>query len=91
MKTLINIRADEEVKESAQRLAKELGFPLSAVINAYLKEFIREQSLRISVEPRLRPEIGALLKKASLDYKRSRNLSPRLHEISEIKKYLHSK
>ena len=38
MKTMINIKADKEVKESAQRVAAELGLPLSTVINAYLKE-----------------------------------------------------
>jgi len=37
MKTLINIKTDRDVKISAQKLAKELGLSLSAVVNAYLK------------------------------------------------------
>lgn len=91
MKTLINIKADEEVKENAQKLAKELGLPLSAIVNAYLKEFIRAQSLRVSIEPQLRPEVGSLLKKASIDYKHKKNISPLFKTMTEAVKYLHSR
>ena len=45
MKTMINIKADKEVKESAQRVAAELGLPLSTVINAYLKELSERSSV----------------------------------------------
>jgi len=90
MKTLINIKADKEVKETAQKLARELGLPLSSVINAYLKEFIREQSLHVSIEPRIRPEVGVLLKKASIDYRHKRNISRSLRTMTAVKKYLHS-
>ena len=90
MKTLINIKADKEVKETAQKLAKELGLPLSSVINAYLKEFIRERSLHLSIEPLLRPEVGESLKKASADYRHKRNISRPLKNLSEVREYLRS-
>ena len=48
MKTLINIKTDKEVKEGAQALAQELGLPLSVVVNAYLKDFIRNRGITIS-------------------------------------------
>ena len=57
MKTMINIKTDKEVKENAQKIARELGLPLSTVINAYLKEFIRDREVSFSLEPRLRPEV----------------------------------
>lgn len=74
-KILLNIKTDREVKDRAKRLAGELGMPLSMVVNAYLKEFIRTREVRLSLEPRLRPEIGKLLKKASEDYRRRRNIA----------------
>ena len=43
MKTMINIRADKEVKENAQKIAGDLGLPLSGIINAFLKEFVRSK------------------------------------------------
>ncbi|KKT41570.1 hypothetical protein A2W54_00910 [Candidatus Giovannonibacteria bacterium RIFCSPHIGHO2_02_43_13] len=88
MKTLINVKADKEVKENAQKIAEALGLPLSSIINAYLKEFIRDQAVRFSVEPQLRPEVARLLLKASSDYKRKKNTSGIFETWTEAKKYL---
>ncbi|PJC22071.1 MAG: type II toxin-antitoxin system antitoxin, RelB/DinJ family, partial [Candidatus Yonathbacteria bacterium CG_4_9_14_0_2_um_filter_43_16] len=41
MKTaMINIKTDKAVKEEAQKLAAELGFSLSALVTASLKQFV---------------------------------------------------
>ncbi len=87
-KVLLNIKTDKEVKEEAAKIAAELGVPLSTVINAYLKEFVREKSIKISIEPRLRPEIGKLLKKASDDYKKIENTSDKFSDAEGIIGYL---
>ena len=88
MKTIINLKTDQEVKEKAQKIAKEIGLPLSAVINAYLKEFVREQSVRFSLEPEIRPEIGKLLKQASQDYKQKKNITGPFKTAKEMDAYL---
>ncbi len=53
---MINIKADREVKIKAQKLAADLGMPLSTVINAYLREFIRTKSVHFSLLPLGKPE-----------------------------------
>jgi len=88
MKTIINIKADKEVKESAQKVAADLGLPLSTVINAYLKEFIRERSVRFSIEPELRPEVEKMLLQASKDYKAGKNIVRPFRNTEEMDKYL---
>lgn len=88
MKTLINVKADKEVKEGAQKIAEELGLPLSSIVNAYLKEFIRDQAVRFSVEPQLRPVVEKLLLKASSDYKHKKNVSGIFETWAEAKNYL---
>ena len=45
MKVIINIKTEKEVKENAQRLAKELGLSLSDVLNASLRNFIRTREV----------------------------------------------
>ena len=46
MKTaVINIKTDQKIKAKAQKIAEELGFSLSAVLNAYLKKFIKEKTV----------------------------------------------
>src|SRR3990167_2244855 len=37
-KAVINFKVDVEVKKASQKLAKELGMPLSTIINSQLKE-----------------------------------------------------
>ena len=87
-KTLINIKTDTKVKKEAQKIAKELGVPLSTVVNAYLKEFVRERSVRLSLDPQPRPEVAKMLREASEDFKKGRNVSPVLVSPKEISEYL---
>ena len=90
MKTQIIIKADRVVKTQAQKTAKELGLPLSTVINAYLREFIRSQKVTFSMEPELKPEVGRLLKKASADFRKGKNVSPSFDNAQDTLDYLHS-
>ncbi len=88
MKTILNIKTDEEVKQSAQRIAKELGLPLSTVVNAYLKEFVRNREVRFSLEPQLRPEVEKLLKRAAADYRTRKNIAGPFSTAREMAAYL---
>ena len=91
MKIMVNIKTDKEVKEKAQRQARELGLPLSTVINAYLKEFIRNREVRFSLEPQLRPEVEKMLKQASEDYKMRKNISGPFASGKAMDAYLDSR
>lgn len=68
MKTVINIKADKEVKEEAQKLARELGVPLSTVINSFLKQFIREREINLSMVPRMTPYLEGLIEEAQAEW-----------------------
>lgn len=76
MKTIINIKADRETKEEAQRTAKNLGLPLSTVINAYLKQFIRSKEIYISAAPTMTAALTELIGRAEDDLQKSKNVSP---------------
>jgi addiction module RelB/DinJ family antitoxin len=90
MKTMLNVKTDKDVKEKAQKIAKGIGLPLSSVVNAYLKEFIRSTEVRFSFEPELRPEIGKLLERASKDYKNKKNIAGPFKTTREAIEYLNS-
>ncbi len=89
-KTLINIKADKEVKEAAQALASELGLSLSAVINAFLKDFLRSRSIAFSAIPTMTPALEEVLAVVEEDIKHGRNLSKAFHAGEEIRKHLES-
>jgi len=68
MKTaVLNIKIDPKVKNDAQKVADELGFTLSAIINASLKNLARSKTVSFSV---LEP--SARLKKSILSARTER-------------------
>ena len=87
-KTLISIKADKEVKENAQKLARELGLSLSDVMNAALRNFIRTREVTFSSIPCMTPELERLLGVVEKDVKEGRNMSPILSSVKEVNTYL---
>ena len=87
---MINIKADKEVKQEAQRLAKKLGLSLSDVMNASLRNFIRTREVRISDIPHMTPELERLIGIAEFDRKTGKNISPVLKTPKEVGRYLDS-
>ena len=68
MKTsVLNIKIDPKVKKEAQKVADELGFTLSAIINASLKNLARSKTISYSIA-----EPSALLKKAIVSSRKDR-------------------
>ena len=88
MQTVIHVKADKEVKENAQKLARDLGLNLSDVINASLRNFIRTREVHFSHTPRMTPELEKLLEKVEEDIKKGRNLSPRFKSVEESIEWL---
>ena len=74
-KTVINIKADKEVKEAAQDIARQLGMPLSTIINAYLRQFIRTKEIHFSLEGELKPSAKKRLNRLHKEALEGRNLS----------------
>ena len=87
-KTLISIKADTEVKKNAQKLAAELGFSLSDVVNASLRNFIRTREVRISSIPHMTAELEKLVGKAREDFTSKKNVSGPFSTGEEMDVYL---
>ncbi len=45
---IINIKADPRIKARAQKVASELGFSLSSLINGYLNQLVRNRAIYFS-------------------------------------------
>lgn len=89
-KTTINIKADKNVKEKAQKLARDLGMPLSTVINAYLNQFIRTKEVHFYLEGELKPSVKRRLNRLQKEAKEGKNLSPVFRTGREMDAYLKS-
>lgn len=89
MKTaMINIKTDKVVKEEAQKLAKELGFSLSALVTASLKQFVRTRTVQFSAVHQMTPYLEGVIKEVEKDIKAKRNLSPAFTNMKDMDAYL---
>ena len=88
MKTIINVKTEKEIKQNAQKIAKDIGLSLSDVVNASLRNFIRTREVYFSAIPRMTSEFECLLGKIDKDIKEKKNLSPSLSSSEKINDYL---
>jgi len=88
--TVISIKTDKEVKEKAQKIAKEIGFPLSTLINAFMRQFIKNKTVYFTAMPTesVGEAMGKELEKIEKDIKKGLNLSPKFEKMSDALSYL---
>lgn len=48
---MLNIKTERKLKQRAQKVARGLGLPLGTIMNAYLREFVREKRIVFSIPP----------------------------------------
>ena len=87
-RAIINIKTDKQVKEHAQKLAKELGLSLSDVVNSSLRNFIKSRSVYYSAIPHMTSELEYLLGKVEKDVKANHNISAGFSSFEEIENHL---
>jgi addiction module RelB/DinJ family antitoxin len=85
----IFIKTEPKVKEEAQKTADELGFSLSSILNAFLRQFVKTKTIHFSVakeEPNA--YLSGLIKQARVDLKKGKT-SPKFKTAEEFIEYLH--
>ena len=87
-KITLNIKADRDVKQKAQKVARDLGMPLSTIINAYLNQFIRTKEVHFYLEGELKPSVKRRLDRLQKEARAGKNLSPAFHTVREMDAYL---
>jgi antitoxin component of RelBE/YafQ-DinJ toxin-antitoxin module len=82
--TVLNVKIDKTLKDQARAAAKALDLPLSTVVAAGLRDFVRTRSITISDTPRLKPGIEAELLEMSKQYKAGTlDVSPAFDNLEE--------
>lgn len=67
--TILNIKTDKKLKAQAKEVATELGVPLSTVVNAFLKQFVRDKEVTFSAnELRPAPYLIKCIEEARREY-----------------------
>ncbi len=71
MNTTITIKTDKKLRDAAKKTAKELGIPLTTVMNAHLREFVREKTFTVSAYPRVKDSVMEELREIIEDAKKN--------------------
>src|SRR3989344_5931524 len=89
MNTVLNVKVDPHIKSLAQKTARDLGVPLSIVVNTYLKEFVHTKELYLSSKTyRMTPYLEKIIEKAEKDITTGKNLSPTFNNADDFIEYL---
>lgn len=64
---VINIKTDPKVKKDAQKVAAQLGLSLSALINGYLRHFLKTKSVHFSLNEEPTPYLLKMLRESEED------------------------
>ena len=72
---VINLRVEPETREKAQKLARQLGLNLSAVIEGFLAQFIRTKTVHFSLKEEPSEYMLQALKESKEDIKAGRIVS----------------
>jgi len=88
MKTTLHTKIDKDIKERAQKLAKELGIPISTIINSQLREFIRSGIFQVSREPQIKGSVWKEILKISKEAKAGKNISPEFDNVEDAINWL---
>lgn len=87
-KTLLTIKTDKSIKAMAQSVAEEIGVPLSTVINAFLKQFVRDREVSFSASYNPSPYLRKMIAQVEKEYSEGNFTTS--HSIDELMKNLES-
>ncbi len=90
MTTVISVKLDKQVKDSAQEVAKSMGLTLSALINSYLRQVSVTRRVQLYAPEVATPKMEKLLAEIEADIKRGDTVGP-FNSAQEFLDKLHKK
>jgi len=72
---VLNIKIDPETKQKLKTFAAQVGLPVSALMNAQIKQMLRNGKVEFSTTLEPTPYLEEVMRKAEADYKAGRNVT----------------
>ncbi len=83
-KTILNIKTDPQTKQHLQEFAAELGVPVSVIMNAQIKQMLRDRKVILSTELEPTPYLEKILREVEADLKTGHNISGPFASVDEM-------
>lgn len=86
---IINFTTEEEIKQQAQKVAKQMGVSLSTILNNYLRYFVKTKAVTFRADEEIPSEyLMQSLERAEKDLKEGKT-SPAFDNADDLINYLH--
>ncbi len=86
---VINVKTDPETKQQLKAFADNLGLPVSALMNAMIRQMLRSGRVEFSTALEPTPYLEEIMREAEADYKANRNIT-HTHSTKEALAHLDS-
>ena len=86
-KTVLNIKTDPETKQLMQEFASELGVPVSVIMNAQIKQMLRDRKVVLSTELEPTPYLVKIMEQVEKDLPSRKNMTKAMN-VKEAVAYL---
>jgi antitoxin component of RelBE/YafQ-DinJ toxin-antitoxin module len=74
-KAILNIKTDPQTKRQIQEFAAELGVPVSVIMNAQIKQMLRDRRIVLSTELEPTPYLVKIMEQVEKDLKTGKNIT----------------
>jgi antitoxin component of RelBE/YafQ-DinJ toxin-antitoxin module len=88
-KTILNIKTDPATKQQIQEFAAELGVPVSVIMNAQIKQMLRDRKVVLSTQLEPTPYLVKIMEQVEEDLKLNKNMTKAM-DVKEATAYLKS-
>jgi len=88
-KSVINIKTDARTKRELKQFAAELGMPMTAIINAQIKQMLRSRTVTLTTDLKPTPYLEKIIEQAEKDRAAGKNIT-RVTNEAELEAYLAS-
>jgi antitoxin component of RelBE/YafQ-DinJ toxin-antitoxin module len=88
-KTILNIKTDPQTKLQIQEFAAELGVPVSVIMNAQIKQMLRDRKIVLSTELEPTPYLVKIMEQVEKDLIAGKNMTKAMNAKEAIA-YLNS-
>jgi len=86
-RTVLNVKVNPATKQKAKEVAEDMGFSLSALVNAFLTQLAKTKTLEVKVDEVPSKFLEKILKQAQEDRKKGK-ASPLFHSAEEAVNFL---
>jgi antitoxin component of RelBE/YafQ-DinJ toxin-antitoxin module len=84
---ILNIKTDATTKQQLQKFAAELGIPVSVIMNAQIKQMLRDRKIVLSTELDPTPYLEKVMEQVESDLVANKNMTKAM-SVKEAVAYL---